>query len=495
MEQAQFQFKTTPFSHQLRSFNETRELEAHGLLWEQGTGKSKPIIDTTADLWERDRIDALLVVAPNGVHRNWITDELPAHLPDRVMAVSHLMFWQTLKSGTKWHNAAFTKVLKHDGLAILTMNYAGFMSKHGKKAVWKFLKQRRVMYVLDESHHIKTPKAKRTRSVGASGKYAPYRRILTGTPGDKPFDLYSQLKFLDPNLWHRYQMGSFSAFKQYFGEWYTRDDCKREVGYDPGYDQLVRYKNIPELNKILSSFTDRVLKEDVLDLPDKLYTKRYFDMTTKQAGMYNRLRDELELELDSGLIVDGTMALVRLLRLQQITCGYAVADADEPAEMCDKTNPRLDAAVDFLTSLNHPAIVWARFRLDIDQLMDALPNAVRYDGAVDDDECARNKDIFNAGDADYFVANPAKGSEGNTLNAAKTTAFYSCNFKLIERLQAEDRNHRIGQDGAGHGDYGFGVLYADIIAPGTVDDHIIGSLRDKFDIAAQINGDVLRQWI
>lgn len=490
-----FQFKTKPFAHQARIFEETRELETYGLLWEQGTGKTKPIIDTVADLFDRGRIDALLVVAPNGVHRNWITDEIPIHLVDRLVEKTRMMFWRTQKSGTKYHKVNFTKVLKHDGLAILTISYQGFMTKEGKNSVWKFLKQRKCMYVLDESHHVKTPKAKRTRSINASGKYGVYRRILTGTPGDKPFDLYSQLKFLDNDIWHRHQMGTFAAFKTHFAEWFTRSEAKAELGYDPGYDKLLRYKNLDELYSILSSMSDRVLKEDVLDLPPKLYIKRYFDMTPKQQSMYDELRDKYELELDSGLVIDGNMAIVRLLRLQQITCGYAVADSDEPIEMCDKTNPRLDAAVDFFSGLNHQAIIWARFRHDVDQLVDALPDCVRYDGAVDDDQCALNKEIFNKGGKQFFIGNPAKGAEGLTLNVAKTTGFYSNSFKLIERLQAEDRNHRIGQDGHSHGDLGFGVLYADFCAPNTTDDHIISSLRDKFDIAAQINGDILRSWI
>lgn len=468
----------------------------NGCIFPSGnTGKTKPIIDTAASLYERGEIDALLVVAPNGVHRNWVTDELPVHMPDRVMKKTHCMFWRSPKADTKWHAAAFQKVLKHNGLAILTVSFNGFMTKRGKAAVWKFLRHRRCLYVIDESHHVKTPKAKRTRSVIASGKYATYRRVLTGTPGDKPFDIYSQLRFLDPDLWHRHQMGNFQAFKTYFAEWFTRSEAKAVMGYDPGYDKLLRYKNLDELNKILMSMSDRVLKEDVLDLPPKLYTKRYFDMTPKQSRMYNQLRDELELELANGLIIDGTMAIVRLLRLQQITCGYAVADSDEPIEMCDKKNPRLDAAVDFFTGLNHQAIVWARFTHDIDQLVDALPGAIRYDGAIDDEQAARNKDAFNAGDAAFLVGNPAKGAEGITLNVAKTTGFYSNSFKLLQRLQAEDRNHRIGQDGADHGEYGYGVLYADFCAVGTVDVDIIKSLRDKFDIAALITGDRLRQWI
>ena len=199
----------------------------------------------------------------------------------------------------------------------------------------------------------------------------------------------------------------------------------------------------------------------------------------------------------AGLVIDGTMAMVRLLRLQQITCGYAVADSDEPVEMCDVRNPRLDATIDYFKELPHQSIIWSRFTHDVDQLVDALgkDRCARYDGRLSDDDCERSKQEFNGGEKAHFVANSAKGSEGLTLNGAKTTGFYSNSYKLIQRLQAEDRNHRYGQDGSDHGEQGFGVLYADVVAPNTVDDNIVMALRDKYNIAAQLTGDRLREWI
>lgn len=491
-----YEYKSKPFDHQRRLFEETRDMAFHAVLWEQGCGKSKPMIDTAAYLYEKGDIDGVIVVAPGGVERNWITDELPAHMPDRVASRMSPLVWQSKRAGTKWHAAYFEQLIKYPGLAWFCISYDALMTERGKKAVWKFLRRRRVLYILDESDDIKTPNAKRTKSVVASGKYAPFRRILTGTPADKPFDLYSQLRFLDPTIWKRRDMENFFAFKQYFGVWLTRLEAKSALGYDPGYDKLLEYKNLDELITTLASVSDRLLKEDVLDLPPQLYTKVYFDMTPRQQSMYDELRDKLEIELEDGSVVDGELAIVRLLRLQQITCGYLVTDGDEPIQMCDKKNPRLDATVAFLERLTHPAIVWARFRHDIDQIMDALgPRAVRYDGAVSDDDCERAKQGFNAGDYDFFVGNPAKGARGITLNAAKTSTFYSNSFKLRDRLQAEARPHRIGQEGADHGVHGFGVLNADIIAHGTVDGKIVANLRGKFNIAAQLTGDTLRDWI
>ena len=493
-----YQFATKPFEHQLREFERTSEHEFHGLLWEQGCGKTKYVIDVVAYLYEQGKVDSALIVAPNGVERNWVSDEIPKHLPKRIK--SYAWFWRTHSARAQWHKHQFEACVQYEGLIWLCMSYDSFMTEAGKKAAWRFLRRRRVFYVLDESDDIKTPKAKRTKSIVASGKYAPYRRILTGTPADKPFDLYTQLRFLDPTVWSRRGMSDFLAFKTYFGEWGTG---KQHVHTPKGvevreYPILKDYKNLEELTEITASLSSRLLKTDVLDLPDKLYTKRYFEMTPKQQGFYDELRHKLEIELESGAIVDGTMALTRLLRLQQITCGYMITDDDEePKVLCDKTNPRLEATVDTLKRLTHPAIVWCRFTHDVDQLMDSLGNelACRYDGQISPDEAETSKLAFNAGDKQFFIGNTAKGSRGLTLNAAKTTVYYSNSFKLRDRLQSEDRNHRYGQDGTDHGPVGFGVLYVDVLAAGTVDMKIVDNLRGKFDIAAKLTGDVLREWI
>lgn len=490
-----YEFKTEPFDHQKDLFDRTADLEYWGLLWEQGCGKSKPLIDTASKLFLEGKIDGVLLVAPGGVERNWLTDEIPAHMPDAVRAKLSPFLWQSKKAKNKSHAKAFDQCIKSDGLAFLAMNYNSFMTEKGKKAAWRFLRRRRVFYILDESDDIKTPAAKRSRSIVASAKWAPYRRIATGTPADKPFDIYTQLRFLKEDIWRERGMDTFAAFKNHYARWFTRTECEELHGYDPGYNKLIEYQNLPELAEILASISDRVLKDDVLDLPPKLYTKRYFDMTPQQSKIYTKLRDDMILELDNETVTI-EMAIVRLLRLQQITCGYMIAATDEPVELIPGGNPRLDCTIAHVEKLGHQSIIWARFTKDIDQIMDALgKRAVRYDGTLSDDECERSKLSFNGGEFDHFVANPAKGARGLTVNIAKTTTYYSNSFKWRDRIQSEDRNHRYGQDGADHGKYGFGVLFADILCPGTVDDGIVDNLRGKFDIASQLTGDKLRTWI
>jgi len=212
-------------------------------------------------------------------------------------------------------------------------------------------------------------------------------------------------------------------------------------------------------------------------------------MTSTQKAIYNELKEEFLYQFEDGDVLDGELPIVRLLRLQQILCNYVPTGDYEPARILGKQNPRLEAMEDIRDQTFHPAIVWARFRHDVDQIMDLLGDkAVRYDGSVDDDQAERNKLAFQAGDVQWFVGTAQKGGPGLTLHQAKTMVYYSNSFRLIDRLQSEDRAHRAGMDDNP-------VSYIDIVCPGTVDERIVDNLRNKRDIASTILGDELKEWI
>ena len=484
-----FEHVVPPFDHQDSHLEEHCQTTAWGLLWEQGTAKTKPIIDTACILYTEGKINGLLVVAPPGVERNWNTDEIPKHIQPDIALDTRVQVFLTARKHTKEHKRQMSALREHNGLAILLISYNAFMTKEGKEACWKFLRDRACLYVLDESHNIKTPKAKRTISIIASGKHAAYRRILTGTPiSIGPFDLYTQVRFLDPWFWKNKGIHGAVEFRQYFGRWFTRQEHQQLHGYDPGYDQLLEYQNLDKLTLWLSEISDRVLKDDVLDLPPKLYTKRYFEMSKEQKAAYETLDEELMLEIGDAIIT-AELPIVKLLRFQQIACNYVPVGDDEPVHMFAGKNPRLTVMEQIRDETHHPAIVWARFRHDVDQVMDLLgKTAVRYDGSVDDDTAERNKLAFQAGDVQWFVGTAQKGGPGLTLHQAKTMIYYSNSFRLIDRLQSEDRAHRAGMDE-------HPVNYIDIVANNTVDERIVSNLRGKKDIAAEIQGDGWKEWI
>lgn len=506
-----FPFKTTPFSHQAEEFATSGDSPLRGILWEQGTGKSKLTIDTAANLFLRDEIDAVLVIAPNGVHGNWIHDEIPTHLPDEIPVRS--VEWESKKVKTQKYQRELAGLIRFDGLAFLSVNYDVFARKGAaREFVERFLEEREVLLVCDESQRIKSPSAKRTQAIYRLGRKfprgkpvienVPHRRILSGTPvTQSPLDVYSQLKLLDWDLWKKEGFASYESFKTYFavfekmirtadGSFKPKDECSpQEVRQATGrFERLLYHKNLDQLQEIVARHCSRVTKDEVLDLPPKIYTKRYFDLGAKQRKLYQDIRDEFITFLDSGEAITAPLVIVRLLRLQQIACGYVPSDDCETMHYLGD-NPRMNALLDTLNDVDGKAIIWARFRQDINQIMAELgEHAVRYDGSVSHEERLENRRKFQDPDGPrFFVANPAAAATGLTLTAASTVIYYSNSFQLEDRLQSEDRAHRIGQKNS--------VRYIDLIASGTVDAKIVAALRGKKDLASLVTGDTIRDWI
>ena len=485
-------FKTQPFAHQREEFDEHKDDEAWGLLWEPGVGKSLPVIMEAAHLESQGKIRGMMVLAPNGVHRNWSHDQLPTHLPQELQDRTRTVLWQTSKASTKWHQKAAAEALADPGFVIVCMSYDAVMTTRGAD-FWKaFLKGRPCMYVLDESPRIKTPGSRRSKRISASSKWAPYRRILTGTiVDDKPFDVYNQIRFLDPTAWHKIGCGDFAAFKNTFGIW-KKQQISNGRGGVREFPVLVSFRNLELLRDIVSQYGSRLRKEDVLDLPPKLYSKRYFELTPEQRRVYKDLQTEFYTFLDTGEMVSADLVITRILRLQQVTSGYLPRDGDEEklVQIGDK-NPRISLLRECIEDAGHQVIVWAKYRQDITSILEALADAkisaVRYDGQCNETQMGEAVDSFKRGDAQVFVANPAKGSEGITLTNAKTMIYYNNGYRLSQRTQSEDRFHRIGQEDPVH--------IIDLAAVDTVDTAIIDILRRKQELASLVQGDEIKDWI
>lgn len=480
-------FKTEPFPHQLDVWRESRDMESFALLLEMGTGKSKITIDTAAWLYHKGEIDGLLVVAPNGVHRNWTDTEVPKHLPDDIPYFGHCH--TSAKAKNKKVIAARTEQLQFQGLAVLVMGYEAFITESGKQVSWQFLKNRKVLFVLDESTRIKSPSAKRTKAILKAAEFAKYRRILTGTPvSNGPFDLFSQFRFLDKHYWKQHGFGNFTSFKAYFGVFQKgfNSNSGRE------FQQLLSYRNEDELATMIAQHSSRVTKDVLKGLPPKLYSIHRFDLTPKMRRVYDTFKSDsleeiLKVVMETGVDMPPSLAIVLLLRLQQITCGYLPDPSSELTLLEDK-NPRLSLLEEICGDVSHKAIIWARFTKDIDLICQSLgKEAVRYDGQVGDDDRALAIERFQNGDARYFVGNPAAAGEGLTLTAARTVIYYNNSFKLNERQQSEDRAHRHGQEHP--------VNYIDIVCNDTIDEKIIESMQAKINVANKITGDRLRDWL
>lgn len=481
--------QASSFDHQRRVFQLSKDYAQFAIFWEQGTGKTKLMLDTAQHLREQMLIDAVLVLAPNGVHRVWIEDELPKWW-DHGKATFPLCF-KTGMANSRRGRLEMDAAIKST-FPFVAMSYDSLMTKKGHEWAMGLLRSRRVFLVADESTQIKSPAAKRTRRAVSMAKHAPFKRILTGTPYTRsPFDAYSQICFLDVDFWRRAGFKTLSEFRNHFGVFQTQPFASPRTAKNGrvmyNYSFVSDYRNLDELKRLLDTISSRVTKEDTLDLPPKLYSKRYFEMTPEQKRAYNDLRESYMTMLHTGDVIDAVLPIVRLLRFHQITCNYLPTEEGQLVDI-GPVNPRLRCLETLLEEVDHSAIIWARFRRDIDLITEMLKGrCVRYDGSVDEEARAAARNEFQAGRVQFFVANPAVGATGLTLTAARTVIYYNNDFRLENRLQSEDRAHRIGQSHP--------VNYVDLVCPDTVDVHIVKNLVNKMDVASVLTGDRLKEWI
>lgn len=479
-----YRFRTLPFAHQRKIHDESLHRIAYALLWEQGTGKTKSIIDTTCNLMELNEVDALCVVAPKNALHAWIEDEWATHAP----LEAHGMAWQTSKARTQWHRQDFQRLVRAPR-ALLTMPYSALTTKPGAAAIEEFLKQRRAILALDEFARIKTPRAQRTRAAMKLRELATYRRGMSGTLiANSPFDAFAPINFLDPTYWKRtIGVRDWWGFRTRYGVFRPR-----ELADGHTFQELVEYQRLDELAEALAGISSRVLKRDVLDLPPKLFARRYHELSIEQARVYRQLRDEWWAETAAGETSVG-LAITRLVRLQQVICGYVPTDDpdQEPHRWLGEDNPRLEALRELVEDVDGYMIIWHRFQHDGQIISDMLKRLGishgRYDGTVPDEEREQVRRAFQKGDLRAFVGNPAAAGEALNLQRASTVIYYSSSFNLTDRLQSEDRAHRAGQTDP--------VEYIDLTCSGTVDEHIISALVRKEEVARLVLRDGPREWL
>jgi SNF2 family DNA or RNA helicase len=255
--------------------------------------------------------------------------------------------------------------------------------------------------------------------------------------------------------------------------------------------QVVNYfKNIGELSDKLKGFSYRVLKEDCLDLPDKIYVKRNISLTAEQLKLYKQMKSTA-LAMLNGKVTSTVTVLTQLMRLHQITCGHFTAD-DGSTQLIN--NNRVNELMNVLEEIEGKAIIWANYQKDITNIIESIVkeygpgSVVDYYGLTPQDERQGNiKKFQDDPECRFLIGTPQTGGYGITLTAASNVIYYSNGYDLEKRLQSEDRAHRIGQKKA--------VTYVDLITEDTVDEKIVKALRKKINIASEVLGEELRDWI
>ena len=467
---------------------------------EQGTGKTKVAIDTVAYQYGMGRINCLLVWCPPGLQRNWVDKEVNKHLPDHIRTRRYA--WTAPPTTRRQERAIDALFTPGSELRVVAMNYEAVITEKGKRFLKRLVNGLDVAWVLDESHYCKTPGAKRTKTARAFAKHTRMRRILTGTPiTQSPLDTYSQFKILDDNA-IPYQR--FTTFKAHFAEVeQVVLEGRGKDGKDIKFEKVVEYRNQPELEEMLAPYSFRATKDECTDLPAKTYTTRDAPLLPEQRRLYNDLLKEGAVALGADPDQDPEEALWQALmdpeadtvtaqnalslhmRLQQVVGGYVQPDDGGPVkEVVPGKNPRMDALVAEVLDYPGKAVVWCRFRHEVEAILGrldkALPEgqyAVAHYGGIGRDERWSNDCAFQEDAAcTVWVGTPDTGGRGIDLYAASRTIYYSCSFNYEHRSQSEDRVHREGFEGQS-------CPYTDIVSPGTVDEKVAEALQTKDNLA------------
>jgi SNF2 family DNA or RNA helicase len=504
-----------PWAHQRAAFELSRDLDEYALYMEQRTGKSKVLIDTSAHQYSKGKIDGLLLIAPNGVDEDWANIYFPEHWPQ----------WAGAPIIAQWNG----KLLKKDEAAlyeparatafhVLCMNIEAFSSSpKARAAAERFLRQFRCMMAIDEASMIKDPSSNRTKHLTKLGKLAVSRRILTGTPATQsPLDVFAQFKFLNVHLLGFMSQYSFKAryadllpenhglvkhIKEKMPLALQRKGIVPQViAQDANGKKL--YKNLDELQKLMDPHCFRITRAECGDMPPKVYATRSVPLTDEQQHYYDRVLDEISIEMEHGTLTVQNQ-LSRLLRLQQITGGFMPVDAVQDGSLTVNTanrtaalaNDRPQAMLSEIEQLRGKVIVWARFRAELEMIATILRleygvvSVAEYHGGVGSEDRAHARVMFQDDNrVRFFVAQQASGGYGLKLTAADNVIYYSNDFSLEHRLQSEDRPIAL--------DKPQGVAYLDLQAPGTVDEKIVAALRGKKEIAdALLDSGGLTAWI
>lgn len=472
-------FKRQPMAHQMVALECARTAPFFGLFMDMGTGKTKVIsdlLDYAARNRKKDAPLRALIVCPKSVVVNWVRElSMDVGADYRVAALSRIgtFMREELKSknlvaGRGGEFGTIDGLLelircKDVSLQVAIINYDNVKTRLELLQKFQF-----DVIVLDESHKIKAMNAKRTKAILELAMSCKRRFILTGTPlTQNPMDLFAQFEFMGPAM----ALLGYTTFYAFASAYSTKNKWGRTSGF----------QNTGKLLQLSSKWAFSVKKKDCLDLPEKLYVRREVEMSPEQQDVYDQVATEVLLVLESlGAEVTIQNILVQYLRLAQVTSGY-IKSTDGRELPIKNGDGKIEELMEVLDETNgQKVVVWSRFVHEIEAICARLEKDgikhVAYYGAVSAEDRQAAVDSFqNDPEVKVFVGNPQAGGIGINLTAADMVVYISNSFSLADRLQSEDRTHRIGQKNA--------VTYIDIVCEESIDELVLKKLQVKREMA------------
>ena len=438
-----FDFTTTPLPHQIEAFNYGIERNELLIGDEQGLGKTKESIDITVAR-KAELCKCLIVCGVNSVKYNWEA-EIKTHSKEKSVMIDQKTMPLRVSALNEWLGG-------DEYYAII--NIESLRNAEVQDTIYKAIKEGLIgAVIVDEIHKAKNGGSQQGRALRMLK--SPVKIGLSGTPMNKAEDLWNIL------TWLGVEKRSFYSFRNTY--------CI--MGGYRGYS-VVGHKNLDSLNAELNRVMLRRKKEEVLNLPPKLHSTEFVELSAKQQKLYREIKQGIIEDMEN--ILSSVNPLSCTLRLRQLTGGMFTED-----------NPKLERIMDMLTEEIIPngykAIIFSQWEQIANLYNEALQNynPVYIVGKVSPEDRQKAVDRFQ-NDPNCRLAIGTIGAMGTglTLNKASYVFFVDKKWNSGENAQAEDRAHRIGTAGT--------VNVISMVAKGSVDEGVEEYLRENQDLFERV---------
>jgi len=454
---SEIQTKTELWAHQQKAVEFAENKPAALLAMDMGTGKSAVAV-TLARLWECRRV---LVLCPKSVVGVWPREFLK-HSGDSFEVLP--LFKGTTADKTS-KAAHFIERCRIQGKpAVVVINYESAWREPFKTFALKAAGFD--LLILDECHRIKAPGGRASRFCSELGKIVGKRLGLTGTPmPHSPLDIYAQFRAIQPTV--------FGYSNAKFKNRYAVTHGPQGNWVDPK-----QIRNADELYTKFSSISFQVTKEEALSLPEETHINIPVELEHAALKQYITMEQHFYLWLEEQTAeVTAANALVKLLRLQQMTSGFVTDDNGDTQRMSEiKQKTLADLLAD--TPEDRPVVVFCKFVKDLDAVKEVAKNLDRTCGEIS----GRQKDLTDHAtmpeDIQIMAVQIQAGGIGIDLTRASIAIYYSLGFSLGDYLQSLARLHRPGQRHP--------VTFYHLIATGTVDAKVFKALQERREVISNI---------
>ena len=410
-----------------------------------------------------------VILAPKSLLSGWVR-EMSKHMDQ----VPFHCIWDSQRSRTDKDRMKLSDLVRRGGVLLVNVESFGRKNEYLMQYLRPML-QEETMVILDESSKVKDQAAHRTKYISNTFEKAEYKLALTGTlSANSPLDVYGQFLFLQPDFWKARGFRTWHLFKGFFA---VLQDIYVQGGRTVKNGRVVGYRKLEQLASIIRPYITTIVKDEVLDLPEKVFERISIELNDEEASAYSDLKRQMMTILTSGELVAIDQKISLYQKFRQLCGGWI-----EPSLPVTKTPSKLAALLDLVSDNKESAVIFAVYTHEIVQICEALGDlAGRYDGSVSINDRQQNVDDFNDGKLRFLVVQPMAGAYGLNLQANCNTIIYYSRPNSPEVFQqSQDRIHRIGQTST--------CFYIDLVAEGRIDEKIIEALEAKEDLSKLFAG-------